>query len=315
MEELSTINRRKFLKQSGILLGGASLAAMPLNAFANKQETRLTILHTNDWHSRIDSFDATDKNYPGQGGAERRAALIKKIRQEEENVLLLDAGDIFQGTPYFNFYGGELEYKLMSQMKYDCVTLGNHDFDNGIEGLFKQMPNASFDFVNCNYQFSGTLLENKVLPYKIYKRGGIKIGVTGVGIELEGLVPAKLYGKIKYLDPLENLNKVATFLKEEKKCDLVICLSHLGYKYEGAKISDVSIAPLSKHVDLILGGHTHTFLKEPTILKNAQQKEVIINQVGWAGLHLGRIDYTFSSLLNNKFMHTFQNVDIVDTNI
>ncbi len=315
MEELNKLNRRTFIKQSGLLLAGASLAGSPLSLWANGKQTKLTILHTNDWHSRIEPFDKTDKNFAGLGGAEVRAAMIKKIRETEEHVLLLDAGDIFQGTPYFNFYGGELEYKLMSQMGYDCVTLGNHDFDNGIEGLFKQMPNAGFDFVNCNYDFTGTLIENKITPYKTYKKGNLKIGVTGVGIELDGLVPQKLYGKVKYNDPVAGLNKTASFLKLEKKCDLVICLSHLGYKYNSDKVSDVSMAPLTSHVDLILGGHTHTFLKEPTILKNALQKNVIINQVGWAGLNLGRIDFTFNEQTRDGFMHTSQNVDIVDTNI
>ncbi|MES2379687.1 MAG: metallophosphatase [Bacteroidota bacterium] len=315
MEELNKLNRRKFIKQSGLLLAGVSLVSSPLSLLANGKQTRLTILHTNDWHSRIDPFDKTDKNYAGLGGAEVRAAMIKKIRETEEHVLLLDAGDIFQGTPYFNFYGGELEYKLMSQMGYDCVTLGNHDFDNGLEGLYKQMPNANFDFVNCNYDFADTLIENKIAPYKIYKKGNLKIGVTGVGIELDGLVPQKLYGKIKYNDPVTSLNKTASFLKLEKKCDLVICLSHLGYKYNSDKVSDVSMVPLTSHVDLVLGGHTHTFLKEPTIIKNALQKNVIVNQVGWAGLNLGRIDFTFNERIGDEFMHTSQNVDIVDTNI
>jgi 5'-nucleotidase len=316
MEELNKSNRRDFIKKSGILLAGSTFMASPINQLlAANGTTKLTILHTNDWHSRIEPFDKTDKNNAGMGGAEFRAALIKKYRAENENILLLDAGDIFQGTPYFNFYGGELEYKLMSQMGYDCVTLGNHDFDNGIDGLFKQMPHATFDFVNCNYDFKDTLLENKVLPYKIYKKGGLKIGVTGVGIELKGLVPEKLFGKIKYNDPVENLNKVAAYLKQEKKCDLVICLSHLGYNYKEGKIGDLSLAPQTKHVDLIIGGHTHTFLKEPTLVKNAVGKEVIVNQVGWAGLALGKIDFIFNSQKINGFMHTSKNVDIVDTNI
>ena len=203
----------------------------------------------------------------------------------------------------------------MSQMGYDCVTLGNHDFDNGIAGLLEQMPHASFDFVNCNYDFKDTLIENKILPYKIYKKGNLKIGVTGIGIELNGLVPEKLYGKIKYNDPVEKLNKVAAYLKQEKKCDLVICLSHLGYSYKNDKINDLTLAPKTSHVDLIIGGHTHTFLKEPTILKNALNKNIIINQVGWAGLSLGKIDFTFNTHSNNQFMHTSSNVDIVDTNI
>lgn len=316
MEELNKQNRRKFLKDSGVLLAGAALVTSPFNHLAaQNKETKLCILHTNDWHSRIEPFDKTDKNNAGMGGAEYRAALINKYRKENEHVLLLDAGDIFQGTPYFNFYGGELEYKLMSQMGYDCVTLGNHDFDNGIEGLYKQMPHASFDFVNCNYDFTDTLIENKISPYKIYKKGALKIGITGIGIELNGLVPEKLYGKIKYNDPVEKLNKVAAYLKEEKKCDLVICLSHLGYSYKNEKINDLTLAPQTKNVDLILGGHTHTFLKEPITIKNVVGKSVIINQVGWAGLVLGKIEFTFNKHLTNDFVHTFENVDIDGTSI
>jgi 5'-nucleotidase len=315
MEELNKSNRRDFIKKSGVLIAGAAFVTSPINAImATNRSVKLTILHTNDWHSRIEAFDKTDKNNARMGGAEFRAALIKKYRAENTNILLLDAGDIFQGTPYFNFYGGELEYKLMSQMGYDCVTLGNHDFDNGITGLFKQMPLATFDFVNCNYDFKDTLIENKVLPYKIYKKGGLKIGVTGVGIELNGLVPEKLYGKIKCNDPVANLNKVAAYLKQEKQCNLVICLSHLGYNYKENKIGDLSLAPQTKHVDLIIGGHTHTFLKEPTLVKNAIGENVIVNQVGWAGLALGKIDFTFNSQQLNQFIHTSNNVDIVDTN-
>jgi len=316
MEELNKSNRRDFIRKSGVLLAGSAFMTSPINhLLASNKETKLCILHTNDWHSRIEPFDKSDKNYAGMGGAEMRAALINKYRKENEHVLLLDSGDIFQGTPYFNFYGGELEYKLMSQMGYDCVTLGNHDFDNGIEGLFKQMPHATFDFVNCNYDFKDTLIENKVLPYKIYKKGGLKIGVTGVGIELSGFVPEKLYGKIKYNNPVESANKVAAFLKLEKKCDLVICLSHLGHSYKDKKISDLTFAPQSRNINLILGGHTHTFLPEPTTIKNAENKNILINQVGWGGLCLGIIELTFNSKLTNSVMHTANNVDILDTSI
>ena len=125
----------------------------------------------------------------------QRAGLINSIREKEDHVLLLDAGDIFQGTPYFNFYGGELEFKLMSTMKYDAATLGNHDFDNGLIGLKKQLPFAKFPFLIANYDFSKTILKDKFNPYKIFNKGGIKIGVFGIGIELEGLVP-KNYIKI-----------------------------------------------------------------------------------------------------------------------
>ncbi|MBK8362516.1 MAG: metallophosphatase [Bacteroidetes bacterium] len=293
-------DRREFIKGifGGIALAG--LSSLPIDLFAKEDMTRLTILHTNDVHSRIDPFPPNDPKYPNMGGVARRAALIKKIRSTEKNVLLLDAGDIFQGTPYFNLYGGELEFKLMSEMGYDASTLGNHDFDNGIDGLVKQMPNMNFPFLNANYSFNDTLLENKVNEYKIFRRGNLKIGVFGIGIELRGLVDPKLTGNILYNDPLVNANRISTLLKNEEKCDLVICLSHLGYKYNDKKVSDSVLAKESSNIDLIIGGHTHTFLDEPTLIINKDGKEVLIAQVGWAGIKLGRIDYYFDSKKRKK---------------
>lgn len=298
MEEF-TNSRRGFIK------GGLSLAAlMSLPGWAKELETKhglktLTILHTNDWHSRIDPFPINDPKYPGKGGAARRAALIDKIRQENENVLLLDAGDVFQGTPYFNYYGGEIEFKLMSQMGYDAGTLGNHDFDNGIDGFLKMKPFANFPFINCNYNVANTALNGALLPYKVFKKSGLKIGVTGVGIDLNGLVPAKNFKELIYLNPIEKVNENARILKDELKCDLVICLSHLGLEYDTQKVSDMILAKESMNIDLIIGGHTHTFLDTPRILQNKVGKEVLINQVGWAGLRLGKVDYVFSSQNNN----------------
>jgi len=212
--------------------------------------------------------------------------------------LLLDSGDIFQGTPYFNFYGGELEFKLMSAMQYDAATLGNHDFDAGVDGLLKQLPQASFPFINCNYDFDETELEGKIEPYRIFKKGGTRIGVLGVGIELEGLVAPKLYGDIKYNDPIARANQVAEELKTKKKCDLVICLSHLGFEYQSDKVDDITLAKHSKHIDLILGGHTHTFLDRPKEVINNQEQVVNILQTGWAGINLGKIDYERDSILS-----------------
>lgn len=288
------MNRRHFIQTvgSGALLAGAG--AFPLQAFAADPEIlKLTILHTNDVHSRIEPFPMDGSRMQGLGGAARRAALIKKIRQEQEHVLLLDAGDIFQGTPYFNVYGGELEMKLMTQMGYDAATIGNHDFDAGIDGLYKQLPNANFPLINCNYDFSNTVLKDKVKPYQIFNRGHIKIGILGVGIELNGLVPKTMYKETQYLDPIANANKIATQLKNDEKCDFVICLSHLGYKYGENKVSDIVLANKSRHIDLIIGGHTHTFLDEPVVEANLDGDPVLINQVGWAGAVLGRLDVFF----------------------
>lgn len=275
--------------------------ALPLEAFNGLDEiSRITILHTNDMHSRIEPFPLDGTKYEGKGGVARRAATISSIRKEVDNVLLLDAGDIFQGTPYFNLFGGELEFKLMSKMGYDAATFGNHDFDGGITGLVKQMPHASFPFVNSNYNFSNTPLNGKVKEYLIFEKGDIKIGLTGVGIELKGLVPKELIGETQYLDPIKNANRVAKFLKKDMDCDYVICLSHLGFKYDKPKVSDVIFAEESSHIDLILGGHTHTFLEKPVVMKNKKNQQVVINQVGWAGIVLGRLDLHFEKNKKHK---------------
>jgi 5'-nucleotidase len=297
MAEYQYQDRREFLRYffgAGILsLGGFRLIAS--EDFAKKGIMKLTILYTNDTHSRIEPFPSNDPKYPDQGGFARRAALIKKIRSEEKNVLLLDAGDIFQGTPYFNFYSGELEYKLMSAMGYDVVTLGNHDFDLGLDNLVKQMPHAHFDFVCGNYDFSDTVLNGKIAPYKIIQKDGIRIGILGLGIELEGLVDKRNYGKTTYSDPVAAAKKYAAILKQEKKCDYVICLSHLGYKYPDKKVSDDVLAGQVNNIDLIIGGHTHTFLDEPVLKTNSDNKPMYVTQVGWAGIWLGRIDVYFSN--------------------
>ena len=293
-------NRRVFIKTVFGSMALAGLSSLPLDLLAKNELTKLTILHTNDVHSRIDPFPENDPKYPGMGGVARRSAIIKKIRAQEKNVLLLDAGDIFQGTPYFNLYGGELEFKFMSEMGYDASTLGNHDFDNGIDGLVKQMPHMNFPFLNANYTFSNTLLENKVSEYKIFNKGGLKIGVFGIGIELHGLVDPKLTGNIIYNDPIIHAKRVSSHLKKNEKCDLIICLSHLGYKYSDKKVSDVVLASETDYIDLIIGGHTHTFLDEPSQLMNKSNKEVLIAQVGWAGIKLGRIDYYFDHKKSKK---------------
>jgi 5'-nucleotidase len=293
-------NRRDFLRTLAGSAAFIGLGSLPMELLAKHELEKITILHTNDVHSHIDPFPDNDPKYPGLGGVARRAALIKKIRAEEKNVLLFDVGDIFQGTPYFNMYGGEVELKLMSDMGYDASTIGNHDFDNGMDGLVKQLPNANFPLLCSNYDFSDTALFNKTQPYKIFEKGGIKIGVFGLGIELQGLVDKKLYGNTIYLDPVEKANYYSHLLKQEKKCDLVICLSHLGYSYKEEKISDEILAKQSHNIDLILGGHTHTFLDEPVRYKNRDGKEILVAQVGWAGIKLGRIDYFFEKNSGKK---------------
>jgi len=304
-------NRRKFIKQTLISgLGLASLNLIPFRSFGAKKKkyTKITILHTNDVHSHIEPFPDNDPKYAGLGGAARRAALIQQIRSEEVNVLLLDAGDIFQGTPYFNLYKGELDFKLMSLMQYDCATIGNHDFDNGIEGLHKMLPHAKFPFVNVNYNFNDTILKNKIYQYRTFVKEGIKVGVFGVGVELDGLVDKKLYKNTKYIKPVALSNSIAKILKTKLNCDLVICLSHLGYKYKSDKISDVKLAAQTKNIDLIIGGHTHTFLEKPTKIRNLSGKNTLITQVGWAGINLGRLDFYIQE--DKNYSVSYQNIRI-----
>jgi 5'-nucleotidase len=290
------MKRREFIEKtaaSATLLG----LGLSLSSFKNTETKHLTILHTNDVHSYIDPFPASHPKNPNMGGVSRRAALIESIRKENANVLLLDAGDIFQGTPYFNYYGGEIELKLMSMMQYDLATLGNHDFDNGIDGFYAQLPHAQFDFVSANYDFKNTVLNGLVKPYKIFNKNGIKVGIFGLGIALEGLVDKKNYKETVYYNPLEIAQDITRILKIEQHCDLIICLSHLGYQYknEPDKICDLKLASLTKDIDLIIGGHTHTFLDKPTIIKNIESKDVLVNQTGCYGINLGRIDFYFDT--------------------
>ncbi|MBT5098919.1 MAG: bifunctional metallophosphatase/5'-nucleotidase [Polaribacter sp.] len=293
------MDRRKFLHQTAAAAVLTSVGGLTLPSFTKKRK-HITILHTNDTHSRIEPFETSHHRYANKGGVARRATLVERIRTENANTLLLDAGDIFQGTPYFNYFGGELEFKLMSMLKYDVATIGNHDFDNSIEGLYKQLPNANFDFVAANYNFKNTVLDTHVKPYKIILKDGVKIGIFGLGIQLDGLVDPKMYKETKYLDPLEIAQDMSRILKEDEQCDLIICLSHLGYFYKRnpTKISDLNLAKNTKNIDLIIGGHTHTFLPKPTIVRNSVDKNVLVNQVGAYGVNLGRVDFYFDE--NNE---------------
>jgi 5'-nucleotidase len=289
------MKRRNFIWQTSAATAFVGIGGLSSLSFKPAARKHVTILHTNDVHSHIEPFGPNDPRNANMGGVARRATLVEKIRRENPNTLLFDAGDIFQGTPYFNFYGGELEFKLMSKMKYDAATIGNHDFDNGIDGLYAQLPHADFNFISSNYDFSNTILDGHTLPLQVFTKDGVKIGIFGLGIELEGLVNRKLYKETKYLDPVETAQEMTRRLKEDEQCDLVVCLSHLGYKYNSDKISDLKLARETENIDLIIGGHTHTFLDKPTIETNNAGKKVLVNQVGCYGLYLGRIDFYLDS--------------------
>jgi 5'-nucleotidase len=294
------MKRREFIINTGLATGGL-LFGSPLLASAPEHDlVKLTILHTNDVHSRVEPFPNDGSRNAGRGGAARRSSLISNIRAKEPNVLLFDSGDMIQGTPYFNFFNGEVEIQLMNKMKYDATTIGNHDFDGGLDGLVKMTEMANFPFLISNYDWRDNLMQGKTLDYKIFEVEGAKIGVFGLGIEMDGLVPAHLTLGTEYQDPLDSANKTASKLKNELKCDYVVCLSHLGYKYRGDRVSDLVLASSTSNIDLILGGHTHTFMRKPDLLKNQDGKNVIVNQVGFAGLILGRLDIVFEKNKKNK---------------
>ena len=293
MGGFSMSNRRTFLKQSVLGGGALTLGLFPKELFASGELLRLTVMHTNDMHCHIDPFPESDAQYAGRGGMVRLASLVAKCRAENPNMLLLDAGDMFQGTPYFNYFKGDIMLKLMSRMGYDTGTIGNHEFDNGLEGIASALKFAKYPIVSSNYDFSDTLMSGLVDDHLILKKGGIKIGIYGLGIELDGLVGKLNYGNTRYLDPLATALKMERLLKIDHSCDLVICLSHLGLSYENNKISDTTLAPQTKYTDLIVGGHTHSFLDKPLELKNVDGKLILVNQAGWAALAAGKIDFIF----------------------
>lgn len=298
------LSRKHFIRQTALSAGAFLAGPSLLEAADALTPLKLTILHTNDTHSRLEPFPMDGSRNQGMGGVAARAELISRIRQEEEQVLLLDAGDIFQGTPYFNIYKGEPEIQAMTMMGYDACTIGNHDFDAGMENLANQLTrHAAFPMLVCNYDFTGTPMENKTKPWQVFRKGKLTIGIFGVGIEGQGLIPDNLFGNTKYLDPLQKANETAAYLKKTKNCDMVICLSHLGYQYKGIdKVSDEILARSSENIDLIIGGHTHTFLDQPVVYKNRSGNDVVVNQVGFAGLILGRLDFEFTKFSGKKLV-------------
>ncbi|WP_346857283.1 metallophosphoesterase [uncultured Draconibacterium sp.] len=300
------MNRRRFIRNGLIGTAGVSLSALPFDLLASDDFTTITILHTNDMHCHIEPFTGTNERYANKGGLARISELVKKQRAENPNTLLLDAGDMFQGTPFFNYFKGELMLKLMSEVGYDTGTIGNHEFDNGLQGIKDPLPHAKFPLITSNYDFSDTILNGAFESYKIFKRSGIKIGIYAVGIELDGLVGKKQYGNTMYNDPVAAAHKMEDFLKNQKKCDLVICLSHLGLKYRDKQVSDMVLAAETSMTDLIIGGHTHSYLAEPIVEKNKVGKPVIVNQAWWGGLVVGKIDFVFERSKNKQVVTSSQ---------
>ena len=284
----SVINRRTFLTTSAAF--SAALVAFPRDAFS-VAGTVITILHTNDTHSQIDPLPANDKN-AGMGGVARRATLVKRIRKENPNTLLIDAGDVLQGTPYFNFYKGEVEYKAMSAIGYDVGTLGNHEFDNGVEALAAALKFANFDLVSANYDVKGTVLESRVKRYVVKTVGGIRVGLFGLGVSPTALITPDNFKGVTYIDPVVAARDVVKKLREEERCALVVCMSHLGYIEKGDQ-GDLLVASQVDGIDYIASGHTHTFMEKPVTQTQPCGAKTMIFQVGKSGIYLGRADFTF----------------------
>ena len=254
----------------------------------------LIILHLNDTHSRIEPIASSDYKNPNTGGVVRLDAYVEEIRKENDAVLLLHCGDIVQGTPYFNMFKGQAEIELMNFTRYDAACLGNHEFDYGLETLKEIVETAQFPFITTNYDFSETILAGLTKEYIVFEKKGLKVGVIGLGINPEGLVTSVNYEGMKYFDPIESANETATYLKEQEDCDLIVCLSHLGYYQDEERMGDITLAKESRNIDIILGGHTHTFFNEPVYVTNLDGKKVVINQTGEKGINIGRLDITLN---------------------
>lgn len=285
------INRRSFVKRAGAVGLLASTGLPVFSAGRKNNGITLTILHSNDVHSQIDPFPDNHARFPGRGGFARRLAYAQKVRQQDPDTLIFDCGDFFQGTPYFNFYKGKLEISLMNRMKIDAATIGNHEFDNGLEMLSERVSEAQFPMLNANYNFGHPELKKMIKPYIILERKGLRIGVFGLGVELDGLVNAVQYGDTVYNEPVKVACELSHKLKQDERCDLVIAITHIGYSM-GNNQDDKTLASQSEHIDLILGGHTHTFLEKPDRITNKAGKSVWVNQAGASGVSMGHITLT-----------------------
>lgn len=281
-------NMKRIIMMIAVLLVCFNLSA--------QQIKELTILHTNDTHSRIEPINknSAKKEQADKGGFVRRATYVAQIRANTPDLLLFDCGDFSQGTPYYNLFKGEVEVKLMNEMGYDAGTIGNHEFDFGLENMARLFNIAKYPIVCANYDVKGTVLEGIVKPYTIIKRNGLKIGVFGVSPKMDGLVQADKCQGLVYHKADGVANTIATYLKEKERCDVVICLSHLGWKGSvNNPESDEKLAANTRNIDLILGGHSHSLIDSPVSYTNLDGKKVTVTQMGGNGLYVGRIDMKF----------------------
>lgn len=282
------MNQKIYTFVFSVCMASCLLFSLPVRA-----QRELVILHTNDSHSRIEPVEvnSADTRSAGKGGYVRRATYINRMRAEHPDLLLFDSGDFSQGTPYYNLFKGDVEVKLMNAMKYDAVTIGNHEFDFGMDNLARLYRMAEFPVVCSNYEVTGTVLEGLVKPYLVLERNGIKIGVLGLGVKLRGMVADENCQGVIYHDPVPVANEIADLLKNQEGCDIVICLSHLGHKSSRTNPdSDQVLAVQSRNIDIIIGGHSHTYLESPEPYTNADGKEVLVTQMGKNSIYVGRLD-------------------------
>ena len=269
------------------LLSALVIFSCSLDAHARK----LVILHTNDTHSQIEVV-RSGKGI-GKGGVHQRAEFFAKIKAENENVLILDAGDYNQGTPYFTVFKGDLEVQVMNELGYEVVTLGNHEFDNGLDELARRLRNAKYTTVCANYDFTDTPLKDIIKPYVVIERGGLKIGIFGITTDLKTLVAKQNIKGMVYKDAYQVTDATALKLRNELGCDLVIALTHIGYSGYPDQLSDINLAQKTENVDIIIGGHSHTFLKSEKIYKNRAGKDVMIVQAGAQGEYVGQLEIEY----------------------
>ena len=254
-----------------------------------ERQKTIVILHTNDTHSQVEPKDN------GTCGYARRMGLIEQERKANPDLFLFDAGDFCQGTPYFNYFHGRVETEAINRMRYDAVTLGNHEFDNGLDSLAMVIGLLNCPVVCANYNPAGTVLEGLIKPYAIIERGGVRVGVFGLGVNPEGLIAMKNFLPLHYVDPIPVADSLSTMLRDSLHCDLVVCLSHLGTQYENhKKVSDEDVAAATHNIDVIIGGHTHKLIPDYHV-KNADGRDVLLSQMGKSCPAVGKISVTLSS--------------------
>lgn len=256
---------------------------------SSQQKIKLVILHTNDTHSQVEPTEKSGLKTADMGGYARRIGVVNQIRSEEKNVLLVDAGDFSQGTPYFNFFNGRVEVDAMNRMKYDAGTLGNHEFDNGIDTLSVILKKVSYPLVSSNYRFEKTALKGMIKPYTVLIKDGLRIGIMALNVNPKSLIFEKNYQGMEYDNPVEKANEISALLKMKEKCDVIVCLSHLGADTAKLDVNDFEIAHKTRYIDVIIGGHSHSMITNTTE-KNAAGKPIVIAQMGKSGLYLGRVD-------------------------